>query len=138
MIKEREILVVDDSFYTILFLNELLTMKGYHVVTANSGAEGLQKLGIRIPDLVLLDLMMPGMDGYQVLQLMKGNPLWQNTPVIILSACADPNEVNRTLKLGAFAFLAKPVVVDELLDRIESAFKGSMQDRMEAAFNKFV
>ncbi|WP_195542559.1 response regulator transcription factor [Massiliimalia timonensis] len=108
----KTIAVIDDDIYIGNMLEEVLINEGYRVLRAYSGTEAVLLLSTQTPDLVLLDLMLPGMDGEQVLSHIQG------IPVIILSAKAEVDDKVRLLLVGAADYVTKPFQVKELLARI--------------------
>ena len=112
------ILVVDDEPHNRQLLEVILGAEGYAVVTATCGSEALEEVAREAPDLIVLDVMMPGMDGYQVAALVKSEPKTRAIPVVLLTALDDRNSVAHGLGAGAEAFLTKPVNREELCDRI--------------------
>jgi CheY-like chemotaxis protein len=108
------ILVVDDERRNRQLLEVMLASEGYQVETASVGSEALDLIRHHPPDLIMLDVMMPGMDGYQVVARIKGDPASKHIPVIMLSALDDRNSRMHGLTAGAEAFLSKPVNRDEM------------------------
>jgi len=115
-----KILVVDDTPQNVKLLADLLRAKGYEVVTAASGPEGLERLAAERPDLVLLDVMMPGMSGYEVCQRIRSDPSTGILPVVMVTALDPAQERIKGLDVGADDFLTKPVNHAELLARVRS------------------
>ena len=103
-----QILVVDDIETNRHLLARRLTRQGYKVALASSGEEALSKLAEFPPDLILLDIMMPGLDGYEVLGRLKSHPLWQHIPVLMISALDEISSVVRCISMGADDYLPKP------------------------------
>jgi len=118
-----KILVVDDVAMNVKLLADLLTVKGYRTVTAPSGAEALVKLEAERPDLVLLDVMMPGMSGYEVCQAIRANPAHAMLPVVLVTALDPAKERVKGLEAGADDFLTKPLNQAELLARVKSLLR---------------
>ncbi|MBP7756073.1 MAG: response regulator [Thermoanaerobaculia bacterium] len=116
----RQLLVVDDELDVREMLAVLLTRHGFEVRTAAGGMEALVLAQERLPDLILLDIMMHDMDGWEVLKLLQLDEATQRVPVVILSARAEPRDRIRGLQEGAVDYLAKPVAIEEVVARIES------------------
>ncbi|HIK06936.1 MAG TPA: hybrid sensor histidine kinase/response regulator [Trichormus sp. M33_DOE_039] len=130
-----KILVVDDSPDNVFLIKTILEEEGYTISTAENGFSALAQLQASPCDLVLLDLMMPGMDGYEVTRRIRGEmQLPQYIPILLITAHDAPN-VAQGLDLGADDFIRKPVTVDELLARVRSLLrlKHSMDERDEIA-----
>ena len=119
----ERILVVDDTALNVKLLADLLGAKGYRTVTAASGPEALAKLEADKPDLVLLDVMMPGMSGYEVCQAIRANPAHAMLPVVLVTALDPAKERAKGLDAGADDFLSKPVNQAELLARVKSLLR---------------
>ncbi len=120
------ILIVDDSAENLHVLSELLRPQ-YRVLAANSG-EGCLRVanGREKPDLILLDVMMPGMDGYQVLARLLENPATRDIPVVFLTAMADAGDEERGLKLGAVDYITKPITPAVVLARAHTQLEAKM------------
>jgi DNA-binding response OmpR family regulator len=110
-----KILVIDDDLAITELMHMLLKTHGFDVITTNSGAEGVKLVEVKNPNVVLLDLMMPDMDGWQVSKAIR---LFSNVPILILSAINDPTMVASVLDTGADDFLVKPVPSSVLVAHI--------------------
>ncbi|QSQ21919.1 response regulator [Pyxidicoccus parkwayensis] len=110
----KRLLIVDDELAIVEALQDILSVEGYDVVTAFNGAEGLQRMAAARPDLVLLDLMMPVMDGREMLRRMREDATLHDVPVVVMSAGRISDEERRS----SARFLAKPFELDLLLDTI--------------------
>ena len=120
---QAKILVVDDEARNVKLLEAQLMPRGYRVVTAYNGAEALQQVNQERPDLVLLDVMMPVLDGFRVCQQLKDDPATRLIPVIMMTALGSVEDRIRGIEAGADDFLTKPVNRDELLARIQTSLR---------------
>ena len=118
----QTILVVDDQPKNVKLLADILGFKGYDVSTAESGQEALRIIRSAAPDLVLLDVMMPGMTGYEVCEAIRSDPAIKLLPVVLVTAL-DPSERVKGLEAGADDFLTKPINQPELLARVRSLLR---------------
>jgi two-component system sensor histidine kinase/response regulator len=114
------ILVVDDQPANIQILGTLLGALGYEIMPASDGATALKRLALRLPDLILLDLLMPGMDGCEVCKKLKENSDWKDIPVIFLSAADDKELIVRALDAGGVDYITKPFNQAELISRVRT------------------
>ncbi|MGE5114915.1 MAG: response regulator [Betaproteobacteria bacterium] len=119
----QKILVVDDVAKNVKLLADVLGVKGYATVTAASGAEALAAIEAEAPDLVLLDVMMPGMSGYEVCQAVRADPRHAMLPIVLVTALDPAAERVKGLEAGADDFLTKPVNQAELLARVRSLLR---------------
>lgn len=103
------VLIVDDERLNVQLLEVMLEPEGYQLVTAESGEAALEAVAHHPPDLMVLDIMMPGMTGYQVAARIKEDPATRHIPIVMLSALDDRNSKAHGLSAGAEAFLTKPV-----------------------------
>lgn len=115
---EYTILVVDDVVSNVLLLKVLLTNEKFKVVTANNGKDALVQAAEKQPDLILLDVMMPEMNGFEVSEKLKANPVTQNIPIIFLTALNTTSDIVKGFKVGANDFISKPFNKEELVIRV--------------------
>lgn len=114
----QKVLIVDDEANIVVSLEYLLQQAGYVVEVAYSGEDALALLPQSIPDVVILDVMLPGIDGFDLLQLIRQNPALQHIAVIMLSAKGREVDVTKGLALGANAYITKPFSIRSLLDEV--------------------
>ena len=121
MADKAKVLVVEDEEILLTALREELATGGYDVEGAGDGQEGLEKVESFKPDLVLLDLVMPKMDGMEMLQRLKGNPATKDVPVVILTNLSDYERISEALSLGAMDYLVKAnYKLEDLLDKVKT------------------
>lgn len=113
-----QILVVEDSPTQALQLRHVLQTSGYRVAVAGDGRQALEALRTVRPDLVVSDIVMPGMDGYELCRSIKASPEWRDIPVVLLTCLSDPHDVVRGLQAGADAFATKPYKDESLVRRV--------------------
>jgi class 3 adenylate cyclase len=118
-----KILVVDDTPRNVKLLADLLAVKGYGVVTASSGRDALSRLEAERPDLILLDVVMPEMSGYEVCRKIRANPTTAMLPVVMVTALDPSEERVKGIDAGADDFLTKPINQAELLARVKSLLR---------------
>lgn len=114
----HRILIVDDEPNIVISLEFLMEQAGYTVAVARSGEEALTQIDGFMPDVVLLDVMLPGISGFDILQRVRQNPAWQQVVVIMLTAKGRDVEVAKGLALGANAYITKPFSTRELLAEV--------------------
>jgi len=112
------VLIVDDSLTVRKITGRVLAKKGYRILEARDGVEALECLEGNRPELVLLDAEMPRMDGFEVLRRMRGDPLWQSLPVMMITSRTAEKHRNHAMELGASAFLGKPFEEQQLLNQV--------------------
>jgi len=134
----QRILVVDDTPQNIKLLGDLLAAKGYEVSTAASGEQALESIARQPPDLVLLDIMMPGLSGYDVCRRIRENPATALLPVVLATSLDPREERVKGLEAGADDFLSKPVNQAELFARVRSLLRiKGLQDERLARLKSF-
>ncbi|MBK1726287.1 response regulator transcription factor [Halorhodospira neutriphila] len=120
----QEILIVDDESNIVLSLEFLMRQAGYRVRTAEDGEQALAALEAGKPDLVLLDVMMPKKDGYEVCQQIRRRPEWAQLPVIMLTAKGRDVEREKGLAMGADDYITKPFSTQEVVETVQSVLAG--------------
>jgi class 3 adenylate cyclase len=132
MTDRARILVVDDTPHNVKLLADLLSVKGYDVVTAAGGSEALAQVARQRPDLVLLDVVMPGMSGYEVCRTLREDAGTATLPVVMVTALDPGSERIKGIEAGADDFVTKPINQPELLARVKSLLRiKSLHDRLE-------
>jgi two-component system cell cycle response regulator len=114
------ILIVEDETTTLKIVKMVLKREGYRVVTATNGSEALRIADDIIPDLVLLDIVLPGMDGFQVCQYLRKNTRTATIPVIMFSGLDRPADQRRAFEVGGDDYLTKPVKMVDMLEKIRA------------------
>lgn len=117
--KKPQILIVDDVEDNVDLLSMLLESEGYQVDSATSGEEALLKIEASPPNLVLLDVMMPGMNGFQVVEQIRKKPQLANLPIVLLTAHAEV-DFAKGIMVGADGFFRKPIDIDALVKQVEA------------------
>src|SRR5918996_6398403 len=118
MTRPSKILIVDDEPFNVDYLEQELEDLGYETVSATNGQEALEKVATEAPDLILLDVMMPVMDGFTVCRILKDHEETRLIPIVIMTALDAAEDRVKGIKAGADDFLTKPVHEEELLARI--------------------
>ncbi|CCH02710.1 two-component hybrid sensor and regulator [Fibrella aestuarina BUZ 2] len=117
------ILLIEDDTQIRENIKELLTLRGFRVETASNGRDGISQAMLLSPDLILCDIMMPDVNGYQVLDVIRANRVFATTPFVFLTAKSDPTDIRWGMNLGADDYLTKPFTFQSLLHTIESRLK---------------
>ncbi|MEC4894428.1 MAG: adenylate/guanylate cyclase domain-containing protein [Oscillatoria sp. PMC 1051.18] len=120
LMPQENILVVDDNPANLKLLTQLLSQQGYHVRVAPNGSLALKSVKAHFPDLIILDILMPEMDGYQVCEQLKANPETQQIPIIFLTAVHEAIDKVKAFSLGGVDYITKPFEEREVLARIEN------------------
>lgn len=126
--RRRRVLVVDDEVYMLHILEFSLGMEGLEVISAASGEEALQRIAEEPPDLIVLDVLMPGMDGYEVCRRLKQQERTRAIPIVFLSGKDGRTDRELGLRLGADAYITKPFSPQSLIDTIDELLDGARQD----------
>ena len=125
----KKILAVDDERHIVRLIQVNLERHGYQVVTAFDGKEGLEKVASERPDMLVLDVMMPYMDGFEVLRELKKNPATRDLPVIMLTAKANDQDIYHGWQSGAECYLTKPFNPMELISFVRRIFQSQTEER---------
>lgn len=133
MSNHEKILVVDNDPTISRVLETILSTNGYQVIHASNGYQALSMTSSHCPDLILLDIILPGMDGMEVIRRLRE---WSGTPILVVSACDEENEKVRAFDLGADDYITKPFGTYELLARIRAARRHANQLAAEHAMVK--
>lgn len=126
----KRILVVDDQPDNVFILQDRLEQQGFEVLSAYDGQSGIDKARDEQPDLILLDVMMPGMSGFEVCREIVQNELTKNIPIILVTALTGSEDIKEGLQAGAFDYIKKPFNKIELIARINSALKYSETNQL--------
>lgn len=120
----NKILVVDDEKNIILVLRMSLKKAGYEVITASDGLKAIELAQSHKPDLILLDILLPKMNGFLVFEALKDDPKTEDIPVVFISAKAEKEDLERAKSMGAKDYLIKPIKQADLLNAVEKNIKG--------------
>ena len=115
----KKILLVDDEEGFLSVIKEALEVRGFDVVTAKSAIEAGLELSSAKPDLILMDIKMPGIDGLQACAAIKKNPNTADIPIMVLSAISEETQIKRAYKIGISDYFVKPVDIEKLVNRIK-------------------
>jgi DNA-binding response OmpR family regulator len=126
----KKILVIDDYPDNVFLLKERLEKEGFEVLKAFDGETGIQIATAELPDLILLDIMLPGMSGYEVCQLLTSKEETRLIPIILLTALTEVDNLRQGLQAGAFDYIKKPFNKIELISRINSALRFSETNKL--------
>ena len=126
----KKILVIDDLPENVFLIQDRLEREGYEVITAFDGKTGIQRAKNELPDLVLLDVMMPEMSGFEVCKILIDDPSTSRIPIILVTAKTEAEDIKEGLEAGAFDYIKKPFNRIELLARIHSALKLSEAQKL--------
>lgn len=118
-----KILVVDDSSVNNFLLENVLEEKGHHLQVAYNGKEALAFINEDPPDIILLDIMMPGIDGFEILNELSQNESTRKIPVIMVTSKNEDTDKERAFKSGAVEYIVKPIDIEELLAKVEKTLE---------------
>lgn len=121
----QSVLIVDDEPMARTLLRLMLVRAGFTVTEAQDGFDALEKVRINKPDIVLLDVMMPGMDGFTVCETLRNDAETADLPIIMLSAKTDLDSINKGLRVGATKYLMKPISPEDLTKHVREALENS-------------
>ena len=121
----KKVLVVDDEPSILLSLKFLMEQEGYYVYSATDGDEALKAVHENLPDLILLDIMMPKRDGFEVCQVIRANPEWKEIKIIMLTAKGREVDQEKGLALGADDYITKPFATQELIKKARMILEDS-------------
>jgi DNA-binding response OmpR family regulator len=127
MTRPPSVLIADDEPNILLSLQFLMKKSGYEVRTCKDGEEALAEMERAVPDLVLLDVMMPRIDGFSVCQTIRANPAWKDVRIIMLTARGRDVERDKGLALGADDYITKPFSTNDAIARVQAALGRSHQ-----------
>lgn len=122
---KHKILIVDDEPNIVLPLQFLMEQNSHRVSVASSGEEALEKIMQLKPDLILLDIMLPGIDGYEVCEIVRLNPEWKHTKIIFLTAKGRDMDIAKGLLLGADAYISKPFANAEVVEKVRELLEST-------------
>lgn len=115
----KRILIADDEPNIVISLEFLMKREGFDVVVAADGEAALSEMAARMPDLILLDVMLPKKDGFEVCQQIRANPAWQSVKIIMLTAKGRDTQIAKGLALGADSYMTKPFSTKDLMAQIK-------------------
>ncbi len=121
--KKKTILIADDTSDSLWNMSESLELEGYDVIQTKDGAAALDELKTKIPDLIITDLRMIKIDGFELIKLVRQDERWSHIPILVHSAMAEPDVIEKTIKLGATAYVIKPCSIEIFLKAVTDAFK---------------
>jgi len=117
---DKKILVIEDDPATLRLVDYSLRYEGYQVLTASNGLEGIRKAHNEAPDLIILDVMLPGMDGFEICHRLRSEPDTAQLPILMFSAKAQEIDKDTGLKVGADDYLSKPAAPADIVNHVES------------------
>ncbi len=123
MMQRKKILIVDDEEDFLKLLKDAIELRGIEVSTATSGVEAGLELASNAPDMILMDIKMPGINGIQACEAIKRNPATKDIPIIIVSALSDESDIKKATKVGVVDYFVKPVDIEKLVNRIKEVIQ---------------
>jgi CheY-like chemotaxis protein len=121
--KKKTVLIADDTSDSLYNMSESLELEGYRIIETKDGAAALQELAKKAPDLIITDLRMIKVDGFELIKAVREDPRWSKIPILVHSAMAEPDVIEKTLKLGATAYIIKPCSIEVFLKAVSDAIK---------------
>jgi DNA-binding response OmpR family regulator len=115
----KTVLIVDDEEYIVTSLEYVMKNAGYEVAVAYDGEQAMAKVTELVPDLLILDVMMPKLDGFEVCEKIRANPLWQSIRIVMLTAKGRDSERDKGISMGADAYMTKPFSTRDILKRVK-------------------
>jgi len=128
----KTVLVVDDEEHMVRLMEYNLIRHGYDVLTAHDGLEAVKKVGVSVPDLILLDIRMPNMDGFEVCKILRSDERTQNIPIVIVSIIADREKAEI---MGARAYILKPFSPRTLIEQVKEVLGEKAASSTEFVLN---
>jgi len=128
--QRHAILVVDDALDTLRMLCDALTAEGYAVLAARDAQEALERLEIVIPDGILLDAVMPGMDGFELCRTLKATPHWAHIPVVFMTGLSDTEQILQGFTSGGVDYVVKPLRLPEVMVRLATHVRNAQATRL--------
>lgn len=119
-LSQYDILAVDDVPLNLILIKKMLAKFNFQIRTAGNGALAMDAVREKQPDLILLDLMMPVMDGFEVIKALKADPATEDIPIVVISALNSNEDIVRGFQLGANDFITKPVIMEKLLNCVST------------------
>lgn len=115
----KKILIVDDESDIVAMLESILKRRGYNIVTALDGESCLKKASDEKPDLILLDIVLPDINGFEICKRLKEDEKTKDIRVVILTALSEEKDLSKGLEEGAYSFISKPFAIADLLDKVK-------------------
>lgn len=119
MASRKKILIVDDEEGFLKLIKDSFEMRGIEVITASGAVEAGLALASKLPDLVLMDIKMPGINGIQACEAIKRNPTTKNLPIIVVSALSDESDIKKAYAAGVTGYFVKPVDIEKLVQKVK-------------------
>ena len=122
----KKVLLVEDNHMNMVLVKEILTMNGYEIIEAGSGTDAIKSLALERPDIILMDLHLPGMDGITATRIIKADERNKAIPVLALTASAMRGDEDKILRQGFDGYVAKPIEIKKLLEAISASLQGTI------------